>query len=30
MMHQYLHRHKEACQTDQGEEGQNQEGQAYW
>jgi hypothetical protein len=30
MMHQYLHQHREAYQTVQGEEEQNQEGQAYW
>jgi hypothetical protein len=29
MMDQYLHQHKEAYQTGQGEEVQNQ-GQAYW
>jgi hypothetical protein len=30
MMDQYLHQHKEAYQTGQGEEVQKQEGQAYW
>jgi hypothetical protein len=30
MMDQYLRQHKEAYQTGQGEEVQNQEGQAYW